>query len=87
MKRIPIWRSISFSIAVFVLISVISKNVLIKIISKFNLLIFAFFALEVFKYYEPFKNLPTSSEKEEAEAFIWLVQQPIKVTSSLEKSY
>ena len=46
-----------------------------------------FFALEVFKYYEPFKNLPTSSEKEEAEAFIWLVQQPIKVTSSLFLSY
>ena len=46
-----------------------------------------FFALEIFKYYEPFKNLPTSKEKEDAEAFVWILQQPIKVTSALFLSY
>jgi len=46
-----------------------------------------FFALEIFKYYEPFKNLPTSKEKEDAEAFVWIVQQPVKVTSALFLSY
>ena len=46
-----------------------------------------FFALEIFKYYEPFQNLPTSKEKEDAEFFLWLIQQPIKVTSGLFLSY
>ena len=42
-----------------------------------------FFALEIFKYYEPFKDLPTSQEKENAEILLWFLQQPIKVTSAL----
>ena len=46
-----------------------------------------FFCLEIFKYFDPFQNLSTSKTKEDAEVLIWLIQQPLKVTSAIFFSY